>query len=319
MRRLIVDTHNLLFRTFAVQKHKEQRAGDPDLGLSLHISLNSLKNHFNKIKPDQMVLAFEGRDNWRKEYTKSEKCVSGKVYKANRVRDPSMEPFFDLVRNFEEMIREHTCIPCVQHPRLEGDDIIAAYSQRFSALGDEVYILSADKDFTQLLALPNVLLINPDDGKPRFHEDPKYFMFEKCIRGDSGDNVASAYPRVRTTKIVEAYKDEYAYSNILNSTWTGPDPSNPEVTKEFKVGELVEENRLLMDLTAQPEEVRELMKSALEEGLNSHGKFSYFHFVRFLGKYKLDSIADAATTFVPMLSGNRDKSVQTEKKSMVKF
>jgi len=309
MKRLIVDTSNLLFRVSSAHgKYHATGSAEDQAGLAMHMSLNTLKSFYRKVQPDQVAMAFEGADNWRKTYTKSDACVSKRIYKANRVKDDSMIPFFELIKSFEQLARQHTSLVCLSHPRLEGDDVIAGYAQHFSAKGDEVIILSGDKDFMQLLDLPGVSLMNPDDGKLRGNDkktgeriDPKYFMFEKCIRGDAGDNVMSAYPRVRSTKIEAAFKDEYARTNLFNETWEFSDPSTGE-KRTFQVGDLFAENELLMDLSKQPEDIRQLITETIEREVVHHGQFSYFHFVKFCSKYGLKKIAEEAQYFVEMLS-----------------
>jgi hypothetical protein len=307
MRRMIVDTSNLLFRVAAA--NNKYNAGSEDLaGLSMHVTLNTLKSFQRKIQPDQIALAFEGTNNWRKEYTKSEQCVSKRVYKANRVKDDSMIPFFELIKSFEQLAREHTSLVCISHPRLEGDDVIAAYAEHFSNQGDEVVILSGDRDFIQLLKLPGVSLMNPDDGKLRGWDkdtgekiDPEYFMFEKALRGDSGDNVIAAYPRVRSTNIEKAFKDEYERTNMFNKTWEFADPSTGEV-RELRVGDLFEENQLLMNLFSQPEHIRQIMQETVEHAVRNHGQFNFFHFNKFCAKFGLKKIAEQSEQFVELFS-----------------
>ena len=299
MKRMVVDTANLLFRVHAAQAYKNK--GDDLAGLAMHVSLNTLKSFYKKHKPDQIAVAFEGGQNWRKAYTASEQCISKRGYKANRVKDPSMIPFFELIKGFEELAREHTSLVCLSHPKLEGDDLISGYAKRFAEEGDEVIILSGDKDFTQLLKYPNITLINPDDGKPRLCEDPEFFMFEKCFRGDKGDNVMSAYPRVRLDRLKRAYNDEYELTKIMNETWKFKDPET-SVETEFLVQDLFVENNLLMNLDAQPEEIQLAIKETLDHELVHHGKFSHFHFMKFCGKYELVTIAEQAASFAEMFS-----------------
>ena len=329
MKRLVVDTSNLLFRVAAAH-NKYSAGGDAaDLaGLAMHSSLNTLKSYYRKVKPDQIAMAFEGTDNWRKEYTRSDACVSKRVYKANRVKDDSMIPFFELIKSFEQLARLHTSLVCLSNPRLEGDDVIAGYAQYYSARGDEVIILSGDKDFIQLLDLPGVTLMNPDDGKLRGTDkktgekiDPKLFMFEKAIRGDIGDNVISAYPRVRATRIKKAFENEYERTNMFNETWEFSDPTTG-VKREFRVGDLFEENMLLMNLSKQPEDIRQLITQTIEHEAVHHGQFSLFHFQKFCGKYKLKKISEEATHFIELFSMSglnspykeETKAVREEKK-----
>jgi len=301
----------------------------------MHSALITLRSFYRKIKPDQVALAFEGGQNWRKAYTKSDACVSKRIYKANRVTDDSKVAFYDLIRSFEELARLHTSLVCLSAPSLEGDDVIAGYAQHFSALGDEVVILSGDKDFIQLLKLPGVSLMNPDDGKLRGWDketgekiDPDYFMFEKAIRGDAGDNVMSAYPRVFATKIKKAYENEYDRTNLMNHTWEFSDPSTGE-KRTYRVGDLFEENMKLMNLFQQPPEIRQLLEETIKHEVVHHGQFSLFHFQKFCGKYKLKKIGEDVTSFVELFSSTglnsphreETKAIHAEKKrqSTLKF
>ncbi|MEM2159632.1 MAG: hypothetical protein QXN55_01605 [Candidatus Nitrosotenuis sp.] len=302
MRRLIFDTANVLFRVAAA--HGKYSSGTPEekAGLAMHVSLNVFLKYFRMFQPDQIALTFEGVNNWRKEYTKSAACVSKRVYKANRVKDPAMEPYFALMKSFERLVREHTSLVCLSAPEVEGDDLFAGYVQRFTEEGDEVIGISGDKDFVQLLKHPKFRLINPDDGKDRVCADPLLFMFEKCMRGDAGDNVMSAYPRVRKTRLEKAYNDEYELIQLMQEQWQGPHPTDPEQTLTFKVQDLFIENILLMDLEAQPAHIRDIIRTTLDYELANHGKFSLFHFQKFLGKYDLRQISDNVMQYVDMFS-----------------
>ena len=303
MKRLAVDTSNILFRV-ASAHGKYNAGGSPEdqAGLALHMALNTLKSFYRRVKPDQVAMAFEGADNWRKTYTRSEQCVSKRGYKANRVKDDSLAPFFELIRSFEDLARNHTSLVCLSHPLLEGDDSLAAYTQHYSALGDEVIILSGDKDFKQLLKLPGVSILNPDKlGDLRTCDDPEFFMFEKAIRGDAGDNVISAYPRVRMTRIEKAYKNEYEKANLFNETWEFLEPSDG-TRRTFRVGDLFEENQLLMNLERQPDHIRAIMKEMVETASVQHGKFDLFYFQKFCGKYGLKKISEDVTSYIELFS-----------------
>jgi len=332
-KRLVVDVSNIFWRAVsALQRYGPVDTAD-SAGLGLHGCLMSLKKHYNNIKPHKLAIVFEGKQNWRKEYTKSAACVSRRLYKGNRVADPSMAVLFDVMRSFEDLARNHTNIVTLVHPRLEGDDLIGGYADYFasphdgSSDGDEVFILSGDKDFVQLLGNPNIHLVNPDDGLERTLtkvcdvDDAGYFMFEKCFRGDSGDNVLPALPRVRKTKLHKAYgvkdgkvdaslADSFEMSNLLNSTWEFMDPETGD-KRMMSVAEMYEENSLLMNLRGQPQEIRDLIKEVIEHESDNHGQFNFFNFSKFLGKYKLQQIADKSADFVPMLSGKGFKMAAT--------
>ena len=324
MKRLVIDTNNLLFRvSSAHSKFNSGGSAADQAGLAMHATLMTLRSHFNRIKPDQVALSFEGGKNWRKAHTRGERnepCVSKRLYKGNRVKDDSMIPFFELLEAFQQLAREHTSMVCLGHPELEGDDVISGYAQKFSAVGDEVSVLSADKDFIQLLKLPGVSLHNPDikgadrsiDKKTGQKIDPDFFMYEKAFRGDGGDNVMSAYPKVRITRLKKAWDaklagNPYDHIQLMNEMWEFNEPSTGEL-RNFKVQDLFEENMLLMALDGQPQDIKQLISDTIDHAVLNHGKFSMFHFSKFCGKFGLKRVADDVSSFIPLLSGTGLKS-----------
>ena len=331
-KRMIVDTANLLWRVAAAHgKYGPQGTPEEKAGLAMHMALNSLNKFYKKHKPDQLAVTFEGTDNWRKTYTKSPECKSGRIYKANRVKDASMIPFFELIKAFEDLVRNHTSLVCLSHPLVEGDDVFAGYVQRFAPT-DEVIGISGDKDFVQLLKHKNFTLINPDNGKPRTLldacdlDDADYFMFEKAMRGDAGDNVMSAYPRVQKKRLIKCFNDDYALTELMNETWNFTDPETGAV-KTFTVGDLFEENQLLMNLECQPAHIRTIIGETLDYELVHHGKFSHFHFTRFCGKYGLKQIAEQSDQYAALFSVTGQRSphkdetaeIAAKKKSLIEF
>jgi hypothetical protein len=316
---MLVDTANILFRVASAHgKYGPEGTPEEKAGLAMHMALNTLNKFYKQIKPDHVAVTFEGGQNWRKAYTASEACVSKRPYKGNRVKDPSMEPFFELIKSFEDLARNHTSLVCLGNDICEGDDLFAGYVEKYTAEGDEVFGLSGDKDFVQLLDIENFTLLNPDKlGADRSKDkngnliDAKYFMFEKAFRGDAGDFVMAAYPRVRSTRLQKAYTDQYELTNMLNETWVFAEPSTGE-ERTFRVGDLYEENQLLMNLRRQPDWVKEEIQKTLEHEAVHHGQFSLFHFQKFCGKHGLKKISEDVTHFIDLFSNSGRNSEHKE-------
>lgn len=320
--KMVVDASNILFRTSAMIDKKHGEVGgqfesdEEKSAYALFSALQSFNKYYRKYKPNEMAIAFEGGKNWRKIYTK-DKTEGVKQYKANRLLTDKSQTFFDLIDSFKILVKEHTSMLCLAVEGLEGDDVIAEYV-RESAQNpeDKIIIISGDKDFMQLGKFKNVMLIDPASGKDRIKEEPDfdadYFMFEKCIRGDGGDNVMSAFPRVRKTRLEKAYKDDYEFIQLMEETWTSPkiDIEGNAVLNEDgtfalttnRVGDIYAHNKILMDLEAQPEHIKEKMKEGIIQARAAVGKYNNFHFMRFLGKYKLNAIAEQAHLYTDMLS-----------------
>lgn len=304
MKYLVLDVTNILYRTFFAHKTEDDITV---AGLAAHTALVTINKYYREFKPHKILMCFD-RSSWRKEYTKSTECISGKPYKGNRRQKMTpkekekYELFLSHIADFEEMIRDHTTIVTLAGDGLEADDLVGGSIQVISVMEPEAefVIVSGDKDMIQLLKHKNTTLIDPATGKKRtlddWDGDADLFMFEKCLRGDLGDNVQAALPRVRKTRILKAYQDEYERANLMMERWTAPNG------REFLVKDLFNENILLMDLESQPDDIQEKIVNTVIDGLNDPGTFSYFHFMRFLGKYELKKVAEQAEQFVPMFS-----------------
>lgn len=339
MKRLVIDTANLLFRVAA---SNGKYNGGPTTttkdmaGLAMHQALMSIRSQYNRHKPDQVAITFEGPNNWRKAHTRDErdvKSVSKRLYKGNRVKDDSMIPYFELMDSFKQLAIEHTSLVVLQNDDLEGDDVFSGYARKYTAQGDEVIGLSDDKDFVTLLQLPNFKLVRPDGtfrGKDKNGSeiDPLYFMYEKAFRGDAGDNVMPAYPKVRATRLKKAFEglakgDTYEHSNLMNETWKFNEPATGE-ERIFRVGDLYEENIILMDLiNGQPADIQAKIEATIDHAVVNHGTFSLFHFQKFCGKYGLKKISEDVTNFIPLFSSTglnsphreETKAIQAKKKT----
>lgn len=300
---LCFDMSNMLHRSFYAGDKND--SDDVLAGLATHTALIGLNKYYKMHKPDAIVMAFDRR-SWRKDYTASELCISKKQYKGNRRKDMSpaqqakYQRFMQHMSEFESLITSHTSVISLAAELLEADDLLGGFAKRHSASGDRVIIITTDSDMLQLAKYPNVIIFSPATDKEHslgeFYDDAEYYLFQKCVRGDSTDNIQSAYPRVRATKIKEAYDDEYARVRMMKETWTN------ENNIEFVVEELFEENQLLIDLDMQPDTIKKLIDTTISEAETRNNKFSLFHILKYVGKHDLKTIRDNIDQYVPMLS-----------------
>lgn len=313
MRYLLFDISNLLYRTFFAQT---QEADTTIAGLATHSGLVTLNKYFKQFKPDKVVMAFDRR-SWRKDYTASDECVSKRPYKGNRRQDmtPAQQEkykrFIAHMQEFEEMIINHTTIITLYENKLEADDLIAGFCQAHTSDEDELIIISTDSDLLQLKRQSNVRVFSPATDKEQFLDDydhnADYYTFVKCMRGDSTDNVMSAYPRVRSARLKKAYTDPFERVQLMKETWKGDieyekDGEKVTESKEFRVEQLFEENEKLINLTKQPADIRELIETSVAASVAKKRQFSMFFILKFIGKYKLVKIKESIDQYVPLLS-----------------
>lgn len=316
MKYLLVDTANLFFRA----RHGAARGADAwaKIGMSLHITLTSVNAMMRRFGADHVVFALEGR-SWRKDfYTpyKANRAVSRATLTEAEQEEDKL--FWETYETFTKYLSEQTNCSVIRCPTAEGDDIIA----RWIALhpNDHHIVISSDTDFVQLLA-SNVdqyngitdqlitingifdakgrVVIDKKTKEPKAIPDPKWLLFEKCMRGDSTDNVFSAYPGVRTkgTKnkvgLQEAYADldkkGYCFNNLMLQRWTDHDGNEHRVLDDYN------RNRSLIDLTAQPEEVKLAVDTAIKDQI-SHKDIGQvgIRFMKFCGKFELIKLSESA-------------------------
>lgn len=112
-----------------------------------------------------------------------------------------------------------------------------------------------------------------------FAPEPEWWrkaLFVKCIRGDTGDSIFSAYPRVpakstsKTIGINEAWADRngqgYHWNNFMLQTWDkllSVDADGNKQTKKVRVIDEYKINESLIDLTKQPDEVVDILDNAI--------------------------------------------------------
>jgi len=311
---------------------------DAMVGMSLHTILYSLKKEWVRFGGSHAVFFTEGR-SWRKDVYapyKANRAVTHAL-KTEREKEEQRvlgEAFADLVT----YLTDKTNVTVLQNPIAEADDMIATWIQTHP--DDNHTLVSSDSDFYQLLA-PNVRIYDPvkdilitttsvtnDKGKnmsfvmnngklsklkvdPDFKPEPewwKYALFLKIVRGDSSDNIFSAYPGAREvgTKnkvgIKDAYSDKdskgYAYNNFMLQKFVDHD------NVEHRVKDAFERNRILIDLTAQPDAIKESCKKIINETTaksNVSPAEIGMHFMKFCGRWDLTKIGDSAQQFMPML------------------
>jgi len=257
---IIVDTANTFFRA----RHVIKGDADIKLGMAFHITLNSIKKAWQDFGGSHVVFCLEGR-SWRKDYYEPYKRNRSDARAALTVKEQEEDQlFWESFDMFKTFIEEKTNCTVLQHKELEADDLIAGWIQ--SHPSDKHVIISTDSDFYQLIS-PNVsqyngvqehhityegvfdkkgkMVIDNKTKEPKAIPDPKWLLFEKCIRGDSSDNVFSAYPKVRKNKLEDAFKDKdnrgFAWNNLMLQRWVDHNGDEHRVLEDY------ERNRRLID------------------------------------------------------------------------
>ena len=326
MKYILVDTLNMFFRA----KHVTARTSDIDMkvGMAMHIMFNSVKKVWREFDGDHVIFCLEGR-SWRKDFYepyKKNRKVTMDQRSPREVEDDEL--YFEAYDDMVTFFAEKTNCSVIRCEKAEADDMIALWIQ--DNPDDEHMIVSTDSDFYQLIA-PNVkqyngttdqivslegftdaktgdLVVDKKTGKDKELGDPEYILFEKCVRGDATDNVFSAYPGARLkgsknkTGITEAFNDRitggFDYNNFMLQRWVDHEEQEHRVIDDF------ERNKILIDLTAQPDEIRDESKRIISEAVNKEPVPQVgIHFMKFCAKWNLQRMSDAPNDYAEFLNG----------------
>jgi 5'-3' exonuclease len=233
---------------FSVMFQNLKTGFSKDLARSMiFMTLLSFKKKF-EAEYGEMVLAIDSRCGyWRKDIFP--------YYKAHRAdaraeSDINWDEVFDVVNSVTEELKE--CIPwrCIQVDKAEADDVIAVLA---SAFGNDVpvLILSSDKDYAQLQKYRKVVQYSPIMKKWIKIDDPKRFLSDMILTGDSGDGI----PNVRSPEnaIVEKIRQLPVTSKMKEEFYRMPE----KLYALYKDRILM--NQRLIDFEEIPSNIRDLI------------------------------------------------------------
>ena len=322
---ILVDSLNMFFRAKHVGGGRDI---DMRVGMAMHIMFNSIKKVWRDFDGDHVVMCLEGR-SWRKDFYTPYKANRKVTMDKRSVREQEDdELFFESYNDMVEFLDKRTNCSVVQQPNAEADDLIATWIQQHPE--DNHVIISTDSDFYQLLA-SNVTqyngttdqivslegfknaktgewVIDKKTGEKKTPVVPEWVLFEKCVRGDSSDNVFSAYPgaRLKGTKnktgITEAYEDRhsggYNYNNFMLQRWVDHEEQEHRVKDDF------ERNMTLIDLTKQPDEVKAECIARIDEAKKQDVKQQVgIYFMKFCAKWNLERMSQNPGDYAEFMNG----------------
>ncbi|MEE9240537.1 MAG: DNA polymerase I [bacterium] len=182
----LVDGTGYIFRAYyaMLRQRLSNSRGMPTGGI-LAFSRMLLKVIREK-SPDYMAVAFD-----RPEPTFRHEMYP--AYKANRDAPPE-----DLIAQipFMQRIVDVLRIPVLSRAGAEADDLIGSLAERAVSQGFEVVLVSADKDFSQLVSDKIKIWdpmkdkeIGPAEVEDRWGIPPRKFVDIQALMGDSSDNI----------------------------------------------------------------------------------------------------------------------------------
>jgi 5'-3' exonuclease len=320
---ILVDSANTFFRA----RHVARGNLNDKIGLSIHTVLSSVRKAWRDFKGDHVIFCLEGR-SWRKDFYEPYKRQRSEARAALSPREAEEDRvFWETFDQFKSFVTDKTNCSVLQNPQLEADDLIAGWIEYHPH--DNHVIISTDGDFAQLIA-PNVKQYNgvmgmtithegyfDEKGKPMIDKktnlpkaapDPDWLLFEKCMRGDTSDNVFSAYPGVREkgTKnkigLREAFADKqakgFAWNNLMLQRWVDHEG------KEHRVLDDYNRNVKLCDLKAQPDHIKDIIKDTIKLEIDANKNIEQvgIRLMKFCNSFDLQKITEQIQSYAEPLN-----------------
>ena len=268
---ILLDLSQVMISNIMVQVGPHADAIQPDLVRHMVINtIRSLKTKFGH-EYGELVIACDDRHYWRRDFFPH--------YKANRKADREKSNIdwrllFDTLTEIKQELKEYFPYRVIQVERAEADDVIGSICMEFGSElnnGNNILILSGDKDFVQLQVFGNVSQYDPVRKKEMNTSDPSLFLEHLILSGDRGDGV----PNVLSpdNSIIEGIRQKPLRETKINELLAADQTTLPEeIVRNWT------RNRMMIDLRSIPQPIQ---KAVLEEYAAQANKprdkiFNYF-------------------------------------------
>ena len=227
-----------------------------DESMIRHMILNSIRMYNKRYRDDygQMVICADGMNTWRKDYYP--------YYKAHRRknREESSQDWneiFRILHLVRDEIRDNLPYKVIHQEGIEADDIIGTLALRTQEFGNDepVMIVSSDKDFIQLQKFKNVKQFSPIQKKMVTDENPRTYLFNHIMRGDSGDGIPNV---LSADDIFVSEGQQTPLRQAKINDWLEQSDNLKEVM-DTEVYRNYQRNKKLIDLTDIPENLQQLI------------------------------------------------------------
>ena len=282
---ILVDMNQVTLSNLMIQIGRNTKV-DPDM--VRHMVLNSLRGYRTRFTEEygELVLCYDNKTNWRREYFPNYKHGRRKDRKASKLDWGSI---FDTLHLIKTELQDNFPYKVLEVEDSEADDIIASIVHWVSGSPsryEKVLIVSGDKDFIQLQKHNFVTQYSPTLKKFINGIDPITYIREHILKGDRSDGV----PNFLSPD--NCFVDEMRQRPISKkklATWVDLEPEdfcNEEMLRNYQ------RNRKLIDLEYAPDEVNDACVQAyLNSTVNDRsGLLNYF--IKHRLKNHMENIGD---------------------------
>ena len=279
-----------------------------------YLYLNSIFYFQKDFRADEVVIALDDINNWRKKVFPEYKAQR----KSSRKQDDvDWKNIFGFFNKFILEMAKYFPFKVIKVKYAEADDIIGIICKNVSG-NNQVVIISGDKDFRQLLNNDNIHMHDPIKKKRIKLEDYNNYLIKHILQGDNSDNIPDVKAEKEYKKVflnflddpVENYsnkelrkkEEEFLRKNDVSkmSDWKsgriGPKTAEKIIEGNSKKHDLekikdsrqFKLNKRLIDLTQSPEYLQKRILKKFNKDVNYNKK----RILKYFKKFNMDSFIE---------------------------
>ena len=280
---ILIDYSQIALSNIIVQKLNDE-------SMIRHMILNSIRMYNKKHRDEygQVVICADGMNTWRKEFFPEYKAARKKN------RDDSSQDWteiFRILHTVRDEIRDYLPYKVIHMEGVEADDIIGTLAMQTQEFGmdEPVMIISSDKDFIQLQKFKNVKQWSPIQKKFVTDKNPRTYLFNHIMRGDSGDGIPNVLS-ADDTFISENSQTPLRQTRIDN--WL-EHSDNLREHMDDEIYRNYQRNKKLIDLTDIPEDIQE----SIINNFNGQAKTPNMKVLNYLIKKRCNHLIEVVEEF----------------------
>ena len=258
---------------------------DVDENLVRHMILNSIRMYRSKHKQKfgEVVICTDGFKNWRRDAFPPYKHKRKDARKESKM---DWNELFRITNLVLEEIKENLPYKVVEVEEVEADDIIGTLcedSQEFGK-GEDILIVSSDKDFVQLQKYSNVSQYSPMKKSMIKEKLPRKQLMELILKGDTSDGIPNVLSGDNV--FVEGIRQTPLRQAAIDKLTTDPKCMGDEIYRNYL------RNKKLIDLTETPEPLKQKIINNFTIQKPSSGKNILNYLMEKRCKMLIESVGD---------------------------
>ena len=282
---ILVDLNQVMISNMMVQIGNHRNA-QIDENMLRHMILNGIRSNRQKFHNEfgEIIICADDKNYWRR--------AAFPYYKANRKksRDESeldWSSIFASLNKIREELKTFFPYKVIQIETAEADDIIGTivhHEGRDLATGENILILSGDKDYIQLHKYANVKQYDPTRKRWISNANPEKYLAEHIIKGDAGDGIPNVLS-VDNAFVMGIRQRPITQKRLAE--WTDINNMDDEVKRNYM------RNKALIDLNEIPQSMKEEILSIWHEENGNDRSQLLNYFI----KNKLRNLMECITEF----------------------